>query len=85
MNYAMDWAEDALDELAAVWTAAADRTAVTRAAHRLEQALARHPFAVGRPRNASVNRTATEFPLGIDYEIIEDDKKVRILRVWSPV
>lgn len=36
-------------------------------------------------RNSSVNRTAIELPLGIDYEIIEDDKAVRILRVWSVV
>lgn len=24
-----------------------------------------------------------EPPLGIDFEIIEDDKKVRVLRVWT--
>jgi hypothetical protein len=45
----------------------------------------RHPFAVGIARNSSVNRTVTDLPLGIDYEIIEDDKLVRILRVWSLV
>lgn len=85
MNHAVDWTEDALDELAAVWTAAADRGAVTAASHRLDQDLARDPYAVGFPRNSSVNRTATGYPLGIDYEIIEDDKKVRVLRVWSLV
>lgn len=31
----------------------------------------------------SVIRMAYEPPLGIDFEIIEDDKKVRVLRVWS--
>jgi hypothetical protein len=51
----------------------------------LDQDLANDPFARGVRRNASVNRTATELPLGIDYEIIEDDKKVRVLRVWSLV
>jgi hypothetical protein len=29
------------------------------------------------------NRTEIDPPLSIDYEIIEDDRKVRILRVWS--
>ncbi len=39
-------------------------------------------FGQGIARNASTNRTAIDLPLGIDFEIIEDDKKVRILRVW---
>jgi hypothetical protein len=85
LNYSVHWTDDALDELAAVWTAAADRNAVTAASHRLEQDLARDPYGRGIARNASVNRTATDLPLGIDYEIIEDDKKVRVLRVWSLV
>jgi hypothetical protein len=85
MNYAIDWTEDALDELAAVWIAASDQLAVTQAAHRLEQAPSRHPLAVGIARGSSVNRTVTDLPLGIDYESIEDDKKVRVLRVWSLV
>ena len=42
-------------------------------------------YASRRPANSSVNRTATDLPLGIEYEIIEDDKTVRILRVWSLV
>ena len=85
MNYTVHWTEAALNELASVWLAATDRNAVTAASHRLEQALARDPYASSVPRNASVNRTATDLPLGIDYEIIEDDKKVRVLRVWSLV
>lgn len=40
---------------------------------------------IGFSRNSSVNRTAIDLPLGIDYEIIEDDKLVRVLRVWSLV
>lgn len=68
-----------------MWLAAADRNAVTVAAHLIEQELATHPFAIGVPRNASVNRTAYEPPLGVDYEVIEDDKLVRVVRVWSLV
>jgi hypothetical protein len=85
MNFAIDWTADALNELAAVWNVAADQAAVTQASHRLELALARHPFAIGVDRDSSVNRTAVDLPLGIDYEIIEDDKTVRIIRVWSVV
>jgi hypothetical protein len=75
----------AVNQRTAIWLAAADQTAVTQATHRLEQALSRHPFAVGIPRNATVNRTVTDLPLRMDYEIIEDDRVVRILRVWSLV
>ena len=83
MSYFGDWTDDALNGLAAAWAAATDRTAVTQASHRLDLALIRHPFAIGLPRNSSVNRTAVELPLGVDYEIIEDDKTVRAVRVWA--
>jgi hypothetical protein len=85
MTYRVDWPGAVLGELAAVWLAAPDRAAVTAASHQLEQALARDPYALGFPRNAAVNRTAIELPLGIDYEVIEDDKTVRVLAVWSVV
>lgn len=82
MNYTLEWTPTAINQLTLAWLAAVDRTAVTLAAHRLEEALGEQPY-IGRPRNASVNRTVTDLPLGIDFEIIEDDKKVRIVRVWS--
>ncbi len=84
MNYTVAWSRDAINQLTLVWLAAANRNAVTQAAHRLEEALAQQPY-IGRRRNSSVNRTVTDSPLGIDFEIIEDDKKVRIIRVWALV
>lgn len=81
MNYAVDWTEPALDELAAVWLVASDRFVVTAASHRLEQDLVQDPYGRGVIRNSTVNRTAADRPLGIDYENVEDDKKARILRV----
>jgi hypothetical protein len=85
MNYRVEWPDDPLGELAAVWTVAPDRTAVTAAAHQIEQDLARDPYTRGIPAGSPQVRTAYEPPLGIDYEMIEDDKLVRILRVWSVV
>lgn len=81
MNYSVFWTPGTEEELAAIWLAAADRIAVTQASHRLDQDLARDPYALGFARNESMNRTAIDLPLGMDYEIVEDDKKVRILRV----
>jgi len=82
VNYTVAWSEDALNQLTTVWLAAVNQLAVTQAAHRLEEALVQQPY-IGRRRNSSVNRAAADVPLGIDFEIIEDDKKVRIIRVWS--
>jgi hypothetical protein len=78
MNYIVHWTEVALDELAAVWMAAADRNAVTAASHQLELDVAADPYGRGLFRASSGNYTAVDLPLGI-----EDDKTVRILRVWS--
>jgi hypothetical protein len=83
MNYTVIWEPPAENDLAAAWIASADRPAITRAAHQLDQDLAQDPFARGFPRDSSVNRTAIEIPIGIEFEIIEDGKKVRVLRVWS--
>jgi hypothetical protein len=84
MNYTVIWEPPAENNLADAWIVAQDRTAITHAAsHRLDLALASDPYAIGFATGSSVNRTAIDLPLGIDYEIIEDDKKVRVLRVWS--
>jgi hypothetical protein len=39
MNYTVVWVPSAEQELAALWMAAADRDAVTRAAHEIDQQL----------------------------------------------
>jgi hypothetical protein len=85
VNYRVVWTPAAEQELAAVWLAAPDRTAVTAASFRLDQDLSREPYNIGFDRDQPVNRTATDLPLGVDYEIVEEDKLVRVLRVWSLV
>ena len=85
MNYTVIWLPAPESQLAAAWLAAPDRNAVAAASYQLDQNLAVDPFARGFARDSSVNRTAIEYPLGIEYEIIEDDKLVRVLRVWSMV
>jgi len=72
-----------LDELAAAWLESADRKAVTEASYAIERALTSDPFSYGINRTTPLLRIAYEPPLGVEFEIIEDDKKVRVLRVWS--
>lgn len=83
MNYEVTWTRTALDQLAALWNDSRERDEVTVASHELEQLISRRPLSLGESRQASIVRFLYRRPLGIEYEVIEDDKKVRVLRVWS--
>jgi hypothetical protein len=85
MTYSVAWTAAALNALAQIWNLSADRNAVTTASHELEQTMERRPLGFGEARGSSVLRIAFRPPLGIEFEIIEDDKRVRVLRVWSTV
>jgi len=82
MPYTVEWVSPAEAELASVWLAAADQLAVTNAVASLERRLEVQPLRCGKPRTVSVNRQDFEPPLGIDFTVIEDDKKVIVLAVW---
>ena len=83
MNYEVVWDTNSEDELAAAWLAFPDRNAVARAAEWLDRHLAADPPHVGVPRSSSVHRVAYRTPLGIEFEVIEDDKKVIVRGVWT--
>ena len=78
MTYEVVWTPDAERDLADVWLAAADRRAVTAAAHRIDQELGRSPLNFGKPRTSGVNRVAVVAPLGVTFEVVEDDKQVLV-------
>jgi hypothetical protein len=69
--------------LAVVWLAAADRKAVTAAAGRLDAVLATDPLQFGESQDSTVNRIGYERPLGIEYEVVEDDRKVIVQAVFA--
>ena len=77
------WAAKAENQLAVAWTAAADRNAVTDAAARLDRVLMREPLKVGESRSSSVHRVAYDHPLGVEFEVIEDDKRVIVQGVFA--
>jgi hypothetical protein len=56
-----------------------------RRAHRLELEIAAEPYGRGIFRDSSGNYTAINLPLGVESDVIEDDKTMRFLRVWSIV
>lgn len=83
MRYDVRWGLRAEQLLAAVWLAAADRQAVTRAATWFDDQLARSPLELGESRASSVHRLAFYAPLGIEFEVIEDDKRVVVQAVFG--
>ena len=85
MNYTAHWTNAALDELADEYLAAPDRNAVTAASHQLEQEVAADPRGRGIPHPGGSGYMAAELPLCIEYEVIDAEKTVRVLRVWSLV
>jgi hypothetical protein len=82
MKYLVSWTPRAEERLANAWLAAPDQKAVTVAAHVLDHHLAIDPLRFGESRMSSINRVAWEAPLGIEFDVIEDDKKVLVLTVW---
>lgn len=66
--------------MTAIWLAAADRQAVTAAAHAIDELLARAPASAGEARTGNT-RIYFEPPLVVTFDIIEDDRRVEVLRV----
>jgi hypothetical protein len=83
MNYHVEWTPLAEQQLAAVWVAATDRGVVTAAANWLDDELARGPLSLGDPVDSSVHRVASFDVLGIEFEIVEDDKRVIVQGVFA--
>ena len=57
--------------------------AVTRAAEWLDRQLGKDPLHMGIPGTSSVHRVAFRTPLEIEYEVIEDGKKVIVRGVFG--
>ena len=83
MNYHVSWARTAERQLAAVWVAATNRSAVTTASAWLDEELAMTPLRFGVPIDSSVHRVGSFDVLGIESEVIEDDKRVIVHGVFA--
>jgi hypothetical protein len=83
MSYQVVWGPRAEAMLADVWLDSPDRNAVASAAAWLDARLLRQPLTLGESRDSSVHRIACRPPLGIEFEIIEDDKRVIVQGVFS--
>jgi hypothetical protein len=82
MIFTVVWTPEAEQHLAAIWIAAADRNAVTRASNAIDFALSVDTNSVGFLVFDSV-REYTHAPLAVEFEVIEDDRQAVILTVWD--
>ncbi len=83
MRYVVVWGPLTEEMLASAWLAATDRNAVTHAAAILASQLAHDPLRLGESRTSSVHRVAYYLPLGVEFEVVEDDKRVIVQGVFT--
>lgn len=82
MRFTVVWTPAAEQDLAAMWINAGDRNAVSLAANGIERLLRHNPNAVGETYFDTV-RTVAIPPLGVDYEVSDEDRLVYVLSVWK--
>ena len=81
MSYKVTWKPTAEQELASIWIEATDRQVVTLAADRVDVVLRVDPNGQGESR-PNGTRIMFELPLGIRFEVKDDDRLVEVLQVW---
>ncbi len=80
MKFTVVWSRAAEDELIEIWLFTEDRSGTTVAAHEIDQRLGRDPENEGESRNGG-RRILLLPPLGVTYEVIPEDRLVRVLHV----
>jgi len=81
MSYTVLWTAAAERELAALWLGAANRRDVTDASKEIDSRLRLTPAEEGESRDLG-QRILLVPPLGVTFEVLDDDRIVRVLDVW---
>lgn len=82
MMFEVIWSDEGEQRLAAVWLASKDRNAVTTATDEVDNVLIHFPISAGEPSYDTV-RIFTHPPLAVEFEVIEEERKVFVLSVWD--
>jgi hypothetical protein len=80
--FTVTWSETAEQQLAAIWIAAADRAAITRASHEIDVTLRVDADTVGR-RHIGTVRRFRHYPLAVLFDVSEPDRLATVIAVWS--
>ncbi|MFO0969983.1 MAG: hypothetical protein U0793_30900 [Gemmataceae bacterium] len=81
MNWQVLWLPPALNDLARIWTGAADRAVVTKAANQIDHSLEQDPIGEGESRDADI-RIIVSLPLGASYRIVPGTRTVEVIHLW---
>ena len=82
MRYTVLWTPAAEQDLARIWTDAEDRAAIASAADTIDVLLRDDPHLRGESRSGQL-RILFVPPLGVDFEVLHEDRNVRTLTVWK--
>ena len=82
MRYVVVWPERVTDDLMSIWSLAPDPTAVAASTDRIDYHLTSAPLSFGESRESSLRRVAYIAPLKVEFEVIEDDKRVVVRNVF---
>ena len=80
MRFTVVWKPSLKQRLADIWLNAADREAVTTAAHRIDTILRLTPRGQGESRSGNT-RILIVSPLAVTYEVFNDDRRVEVLAI----
>jgi ParE toxin of type II toxin-antitoxin system, parDE len=81
MIFTVIWQPETENDLADLWLNAPDRDAVTRAANQIDAQLKADPYANSESRFGNT-RVMFVPPLGVAYDIYDDDCLVAVWAVW---
>jgi len=82
MNYTVIWDLSAERDLTSMWLASRMRHAIRDAADRIDAMLQWNPSDCGESREGQ-RRVMHIWPLGVNFEIDEPRRRVRVTAVWS--
>ena len=80
MNYTVTWQPFALNRLAELWMAAADRNAVAEASDRIDAVLADNPLTAGEGRDGN-ERILFDRPLAVGFRVDQGNRTVAVFTV----
>jgi hypothetical protein len=81
MNYTVEWIASAEVRLEMIWRATADKLAVLNAVKLIDASLADDPYRKDAVMLGDENTFMIE-PLAVDYAVMDDARRVLVLRVW---
>ena len=82
--FTVTWSNQAQDQLAGMWTSvkSANRRELTDIVALLDKHLSANAPRIGESREDESLRCVSEGPLGIEFQVSEEDRLVIVLRAW---